>query len=70
MAAIYWTRLAASYYAASKEDAAAISFDDQMIYEEIARPVHQRKLFTQQLMQSTVIKAFEQWKASAERIKY
>ncbi len=70
LAAIYWARPAALYYAASKEDAAAISFDDQMIYEEISRPINQRKLFTQQLMQSAALKAFEAWKASEEKTSY
>ncbi len=70
LGAIYWARPAALYYAASKEDAAAIAFDDQMIYEEIARPMNERKLFTQQLLQPAAVKAFEAWKASEEKTNY
>ena len=50
LAAIYWARPDKIYYANSKEDAAAINFDDNLIYEEIAKPVSERKIFTQQLL--------------------
>jgi len=46
LGAIYWARPDKLYYAGSKEDAASMHFDDQFIYEEIALPVEQRKLFT------------------------
>ena len=49
LGAIYWARPAKLFYANSKTDAAGINFDDQFIYEEIAKPIAQRKLFTQQI---------------------
>ena len=42
LAAIYWARHDKIYFAGSKEDAAAINFDDKLIYEEIARPISER----------------------------
>lgn len=50
LGAIYWARPDKLYYANSKEDAAAIQFDDKFIYEEIAKPVEERKLFTKQIL--------------------
>ncbi len=70
LGAIYWARPDKMYYANSKEDAAAIEFDDQFIYEEIARPISERKLFTQQMMRSEAIVAFEKWKNSFLKIEY
>ena len=70
LAAIYWARPDKLYYANSKEDAAAIQFDDKFIYEEIAKPVAERQLFTQQLLRDEALMAFEKWKASTKKIDY
>ena len=70
LAAIYWARPDKLYYAGSKEDAAAIQFDDQFIYEEIAKPIQERKLFTQQILREKALEAFEKWKASPGKIEY
>ena len=70
LGAIYWARPDKLYYANSKEDAAAIQFDDQFIYEEIARPVGERKLFTKQILREKAQEAFEKWKVSINKIEY
>jgi guanine deaminase len=70
LGAIYWARPDKLYYANSKEDAAAIQFDDQFIYEEIAKPVAERKLFTQQILREKAQEAFEKWKTSPNKIEY
>ena len=70
LGAIYWARPDRIYYANSKEDAAAISFDDQFIYEEIARPISERQLFTQQMLREEALTAFNQWQESTKKIEY
>lgn len=70
LGAIYWARPDKLYYANTKEDAASIQFDDQFIYEEIARPVNERKLFTQQLLREEAFTAFEKWEKSTLKIEY
>jgi guanine deaminase len=70
LAAIYWARPDKLYYANSKEDAAAINFDDKFIYEEIAKPVSERKLFTQQFGREEALIAFEKWAASTKKTGY
>ena len=70
LGAIYWARPKAIYYANTKQDAAEIDFDDQFIYEEIARPIAERKLFTQQMMRDEAIVAFKNWAASTDKIEY
>ena len=44
LGAIYWARPDKLYYANSKEDAAAINFDDQFIYDEINLPKAERRI--------------------------
>ena len=63
LGAIYWARPDKLYYAGSKEDAASMHFDDQFIYEEMALPVEQRKLFTRQMMREEAGEAFQKWVA-------
>ena len=70
LGAIYWARPDKLFYANSKEDAAAILFDDQFIYEEIARPIDRRKLFTHQLLRDEALKAFEKWSQSTTKKEY
>lgn len=70
LGAIYWARPKAIYYANTKGDAAAIQFDDQFIYEEIALPTAQRKLFTRQLMRDEALDAFEKWIESTKKVGY
>lgn len=70
LGAIYWARPARLFYANSKEDASAINFDDQFIYEEIARPIAERKLFTRQILREEALVAFKKWRESATKIEY
>lgn len=70
LGAIYWARPSKLFYANSKEDAAKIQFDDQFIYEEIAKPVAERKLFTQQIMREEALEAFNKWSASTIKTEY
>lgn len=70
LGAIYWTRLDKIYYANTKADAAAIAFDDQLIYEEINRPLAERKLPAVQLLREEAQIAFKKWTASDANIGY
>lgn len=70
LAAIYWARPSKLFYACSKEDAAAINFDDAFIYEEIARPVAERKIFTRQILREEALDAFTKWSASTKKTTY
>lgn len=70
LGAIYWARPKAVYYGNTKQDAADINFDDQFIYEELERPIHERKLFTEQLLRDEAIEGFKKWKESTTKIEY
>ena len=70
LGAIYWARPDKLYYANSKEDAAIIQFDDQFIYEEISKPIEERKLFTRQILRDEALKAFDKWSKSTNKIEY
>lgn len=70
LAAIYWARLAAVYYANSHTDAAAINFDDAFLYDEIAAPPEKRSLRMVRLLGDEAIAVFEAWKAKPDKQTY
>ena len=70
LGAIYWARAAKIYFANTKEDAAAVDFDDKFIYDEIDLSHTERKLAIQQLLREEALVAFEKWKTSPLKTKY
>ncbi len=70
LGAIYWSRIETIYYANTQADAARIGFDDQFIYEELARPVEARKLPVIQLMRTEAGQAFAMWERSTLKTTY
>lgn len=70
LGAIYWARPSRVYYANTKEDAAAIQFDDDFIYKEIAKPIQYRELQFKQVMRKEAQVAFELWKNNSNKIEY
>lgn len=70
LGAIYWARPKSIYFANSKKDAAEINFDDNVIYQEIKLPIHERKLTTTQLLRDEAQSVFLQWQESENKIEY
>lgn len=64
LSAIYWAHLDKMYFANTKKDAKQAGFDDQFIYDEIALPVHYRKLISHQILRDEAQNAFQQWDKS------
>jgi guanine deaminase len=70
LGAIYWARLDAVYYAATREDAARASFDDDFIYREIAVPIERRAIPMRRIAGLEGREPFERWMASPDRTPY
>ena len=70
LGAIYWARPKAIYYAAKRDDAAAIGFDDAHIYQQIPLPPLQRSIPSMNLLREEAIAVFKAWEASGSRIPY
>ena len=70
LGAAYWAHIDRIYYANTKEDAAAINFDDQFIYEELDREKSERKLPAHQLMRDEALVAFRGWEEKKDKIEY
>ncbi len=70
LAAIYWARLDALYYAASRHDAAAAGFDDSFLYQQIPLAEGERTLPAQRLLAAESGGPFAIWRANVTKIPY
>lgn len=70
LGAIYWARPKAIYYANNRQDAAAIGFDDSMIYDEFIKPLDERKIPMLSVSREEAIKVFEEWKLTGDKTLY
>ena len=70
LAAIYWARPKAIYYANTRKDAADIGFDDDFLYEEVKKNLEERSLRIHQLDKSNALKVFDERKRKTDKIEY
>ena len=70
LGAIYWSRPAQVFYAATASAAADAGFDDSFIKQQICLPYAQQKLPIAQLVDQEASAPFEAWKAKADKIVY
>jgi guanine deaminase len=70
LGAIYWSRLKKIYYANSRQDAAAVGFDDALIYQEMARPLEQRIIPVEHLPNEKAAQAFRLWVEKTDKTTY
>lgn len=71
LSAIYWARLDAMYYAATRHDAAEAGFDDSVLYDEVSLPEDRRRLPIRRLLSvEEARRPFALWTASPGRTPY
>jgi tRNA(Arg) A34 adenosine deaminase TadA len=70
LGAIYWARPDRVFFACTKEDAAAIGFDDELIYREIEIKPSKRKIPMENLLREESLEAFELWKDKGDKTLY
>lgn len=70
LAAVYWARLKRIAYGNDRQAAAAIGFDDEFLYREVPKPIHERAIPTVQLLAGEAQAAFDAWAAKPDKIAY
>ena len=70
LAAAHWARMARIVYANTREDAAAIGFDDALIYEEIAKAPGERLVPAHHAPTEEARAVFAAWAEKVDRIVY
>jgi guanine deaminase len=70
MAALYWARVDRVLYANVRSEAAAIGFDDEWLYVELASEMEGRSLNMSRLSSDEARAVLDKWFARQDRIPY
>jgi tRNA(Arg) A34 adenosine deaminase TadA len=71
IAALYWARISKLYYCCVPEDADAYGFDNLALARELAKPLHQREMPAEQIvdLRPDALAAYEEYVKRAGRIQ-
>jgi len=70
MSAVYWAHIGEVFYGNTHQLAAAIDFDDAMIYQELSLPPELRKIAMHQILTDEASKAFQEWIQKSDKTPY
>jgi len=70
LSAIYWARIPSVFFGNTRKDAAAIGFDDEVIYREIPLPPEKRRISMEPLLRVEARTAFGEWAKKADKVRY
>ena len=70
LSAIYWARIPEVYYGNTRQDAAAIGFDDDFIYGQIPLDPDKRTVSMKPLLAGEAKGAFRAWTAKDDKVAY
>lgn len=70
LGAIYWARPGKVFYAATREDAANVGFDDEFIYKEIEKNFEDRQMKLVNFLRDEGLKVFKNWENKTDKEKY
>ncbi len=70
LGAIYWARLSQIYFGNTKTDAAQIQFDDNFIYQELPKPMTERRIPMTQVLPEEALKVFKLWEQKSDKMTY
>lgn len=70
LAAIYWARITSITYAATRDDAASLDFDDAFLYGEVCRPISERSIQTRQCLREDALQVMQLWPALDSKRPY
>ncbi|WP_052958632.1 tRNA-specific adenosine deaminase [Maribacter thermophilus] len=70
LGAIYWARPKAVFYACTKEDAKAIDFGDQFIYDKLDKKMADRQIKFIQLLRNDTLPVFKSREEKNDKTEY
>ena len=70
LASAYWARVSRIVFANTREEAAAIGFDDQLLYDEIPKPIEERMIPTHHEPVEEARAVFRDWMSKVDKIAY
>lgn len=69
-AACCWARIKRIVYANTREDAGAIGFDDDLMFQEIGKPINERTMQMDQCGRKEALVTFKEWEEKEDKVTY
>lgn len=70
LGAIYWAQLKKVRFANTRYDATEIGFDDALIYDELAKPLEERRIDVKHVPDPRAREVFDEWMGMADKGRY
>ncbi len=70
LSAIYWARIDRIVFANNRQDAAAIGFDDEFLYQEIPLALEDRTIPVAQMLRDEALETFRLWESDEDKTEY
>ncbi len=70
LASIYWARIGRIFFANTRQEAAAIGFDDEFLYNEIPKAIEDRSIPTEHLALPEAKAVFAEWEKKPDKVEY
>jgi tRNA(Arg) A34 adenosine deaminase TadA len=70
LAAIYWARCGTIYFGNTAADAAKVGFDDSFLYDEMKKPLSERRIPMVQLLPDEAWASFAAWRDAPNKVLY
>lgn len=70
LGAIYWAHIDKVFYACSRQDAAAVGFDDDFIYKELSLAPAERRKPSAVMLANEAAEAFRLWTGKKDKTPY
>jgi guanine deaminase len=73
MASMLWARISRAYYILTEADSASIGLGDQHLYEEVSRPLAQRRIIPMihlPELRREALAVYEEWQAKPDKVSY
>ncbi len=70
LSSLYWAGVERICYAATKDDAKAIDFDDSFIYDQLELDHADRSIHCEHFMNKEAMAAFDKWREKSDKVEY
>lgn len=70
LSAAYWAKVDKIYFAGSRVDAEEAGFSDAFIYDEFTKPISERNIPIEQILDKEGVAPFDEWRNNSDKVPY
>ena len=70
LSAAYWAKVDKIYFAGSRVDAEEAGFSDAFIYDEFTKPISERSIPIEQILDKEGVAPFDEWRNNSDKVPY